>query len=69
MKDKNELQLKVDGMSCNHCSNNVKNGVGKLEGVKNVEVDLSVKEVVVTGTALNKDQISETINGLGYKVL
>jgi len=65
----NELQFEVDGMSCNHCVNNVKNGVNKLAGVEKIKVDLSTKEVLISGSNLNKDQIAKTINGLGYKVL
>ncbi len=64
-----ELKLLVDGMSCNHCVNNVKSGVNKLENIGNIEIDLSTKEVSITGKDLDKELITETINGLGYKVI
>lgn len=63
--------LKVQGMSCGHCVNSVETGVGELEGVSSVTVDLKKGEVAVeydTGkTSLN--EIQEAIEEKGYAVV
>lgn len=63
--------LKVQGMSCGHCINSVENGVGEIEGVSSVTVDLKQGEVAVnydTGkTSLNV--IQEAIEEQGYNVV
>jgi copper chaperone len=37
----------VEGMSCSHCENSIKNAVGALNGVQKVGVDLGTKKVTV----------------------
>jgi copper chaperone len=60
----------VEGMSCNHCVNSIKNAVGELQGVENVEVDLKAKKVTVGYTAglVTIQTIKETIEDQGYEV-
>lgn len=59
--------LKVEGMSCEHCLNRVKKAIEKLGG-KNVEIDLSSGDVKFLGN-VNKDELKSTIEDLGFKVL
>jgi len=42
-----KITLNVEGMSCSHCENAVKNAVGELDGVASVNVSLDEKTVVV----------------------
>lgn len=42
-----KITLNVEGMSCSHCEKAVKNAVGALVGVINVDVDLVKKTVTV----------------------
>jgi copper chaperone len=60
----------VEGMSCNHCVNSIKNAVGELKGVKNVEVELKTKKVTVGYSAdlVTVQAIKETIEEQGYEV-
>lgn len=60
----------VEGMSCNHCVNSIKNAVGELQGVENVEVELKDKKVTVGYTAglVTIQTIKETIEDQGYEV-
>jgi copper chaperone len=62
--------LKVEGMSCNHCVNSVKNSVGALKGVSQVEVDLKAKKVTVEfdNGQVTLGTIKETIDDAGYEV-
>ncbi len=42
-----KITLNVEGMSCSHCENAVKNAVGELDGVSNVAVNLAEKTVTI----------------------
>lgn len=61
--------LLVEGMSCGHCEKAVKAALGELPEVKNVEVDLSTKKVVVEGEGLVDDKLREAIDEAGYEVV
>ena len=61
--------LLVEGMSCGHCENAVKNAVGELEGVSSVKVDLQAKKVEVEGSELEDNIIKEAIEDAGYDVV
>lgn len=61
----------VEGMSCSHCENSIKQAVGALNGVEKVGVDLQNKKVTVefdpekvTGKA-----IFDAIEDQGYNVV
>lgn len=61
--------LLVDGMSCGHCEKSIKNALGELEGVSNVEVNLGTKKVEVEGENLVDTVLKEAIEDAGYEVL
>ncbi|MDX9916777.1 MAG: copper ion binding protein [Gudongella sp.] len=61
--------LKVEGMSCNHCVMAVKNALGELDGVQNVDVELASGNVTVTGEALNDDAMKAAVDDAGYEVV
>ncbi|MDD4730237.1 MAG: copper chaperone CopZ [Dysgonamonadaceae bacterium] len=63
--------LNVEGMSCNHCVNAVNKAVNAMDGVKNVNVDLNAKAVVVEfePNVVSLHDIKTTIKDLGYDVL
>lgn len=65
-----DVVLKVEGMSCGHCEKSVKDGLGKLNGVNNVEVQLEEGEVNVDydQTVVSLEEICEQIEDLGYDV-
>ncbi|HEX3011655.1 MAG TPA: heavy metal translocating P-type ATPase [Syntrophomonadaceae bacterium] len=69
MKSENKV-LNVEGMSCNHCVNSVKQAVGSLRGVKKVDVDLAGKKVTVEYDAdkVKLDEIKNSIEEAGYEV-
>lgn len=64
------IALSVEGMSCSHCENAVKNAVSALNGVENVIVDLHAKKVIVEFDAekVLVDIIKGTIEDQGYTV-
>lgn len=65
------ITLNVEGMSCSHCVNAVKNAVTALSGVSEVEVDLEGKTVTVGYDAeqVSLESIKEAIEDEGYDVV
>ncbi|MEN6349393.1 MAG: copper chaperone CopZ [Syntrophomonas sp.] len=63
--------LNVEGMSCMHCVNSVKQSVGSLQGVKKVDVDLGSKKVTVefAQKQVKLEAIKEAIENAGYQVV
>lgn len=63
--------LNVEGMSCMHCVNAVKNSVGSLPGISKVDVDLAGKKVAVEFDAdkVNIEKIKDKIVDAGYEVV
>ena len=65
-----QTKLKVEGMSCSHCENAVKNAVSAINGVTNVEVDLKNGFVLVTHDAnVTESIIKNEIEEQGYDVV
>lgn len=64
-----EITLRVEGMTCEHCSAKVERFVMEVDGVKSVRVDLGDKRVIVEGEHLSKDAIKEACEDAGYDVI
>ena len=63
--------LNVEGMTCDHCVQIIKEAVSNLVGISRVEVDLENKQVAVEyDKALVKlDGITDKIVEIGFKVI
>jgi copper chaperone CopZ len=64
-----ELTFNVPAMSCGHCEASIKGEVGKLDGVRDIAVDLTAKIVTVTGDDLDRDAIVAAIDEAGFEVV
>ena len=62
--------IKVGGMSCQHCVKTVKQTVSALAGVKNVKVELKSGDVSFSYDPAKTDisEISSAITAAGYTV-
>lgn len=61
----------VDGLSCPFCAYGIEKQLQKLDGVKAVEVDLKMGNVVVTmhdGKALGQTQAEQAVKKAGFTV-
>ncbi|MGG0658162.1 copper chaperone CopZ [Rummeliibacillus pycnus] len=65
-----KIQLKVEGMSCGHCVKAVENGVGELNGVETINVNLEqgLVDVAFDKSKVTTDNIKEAIEEEGYTV-
>lgn len=61
------IQIKVGGMSCNHCVNNIEKEISQLNGVVSVKADLKEGVVRVEGN-IDRSLIIQKIESLGYNV-
>ena len=62
--------VKIEGMSCDHCANKVKNALMNIDDVKGVKVNLSKKEAIISSNnKLDKDLIKKLIEDLDYKFI
>jgi len=59
----------IEGMSCQHCVNHVKNALEELDGIKSAKVSLENKwaEVELSQDVAN-EKIKEAIEDAGYEV-
>jgi Cu+-exporting ATPase len=65
-----KITLPVEGMTCASCVSRVEKAIGKVEGVKNVSVNLATEKVTLEfesgGTDLN--EIAAKVEEAGYKI-
>ncbi len=66
MKD---TTIKVKGMMCEGCENRIKNALGEVEGIKEVEANHNTGLVKITSTdEVKKEEMEETIEDIGFEV-
>ena len=65
--DMENIIIKVQGMTCNHCKSNVEKNLANLAGITNVFADISRNTVEINGNAVNLKEVKQIITGLGYK--
>ncbi len=64
-----EIELKVEGMHCKGCENRIKNALGTINEVKNVEANHENGKVkVFLKKEIDINQIKEKIENLDFKV-
>ena len=62
--------IRIDGMSCKHCTSAVEKALGALAGVAGVNVDLAAGEARITTSAPVADKdITEAIADAGFEVI
>ncbi|MDE6607875.1 MAG: heavy-metal-associated domain-containing protein [Lachnospiraceae bacterium] len=67
-KKKCDVEMKVEGMSCGHCSARVEEALNAIEGVK-AEVDLKKKTAYVTlESEVSEDVLKKAVEDAGYTV-
>ncbi|GLC28883.1 heavy-metal-associated domain-containing protein [Clostridium omnivorum] len=65
-----EKKILIEGMSCGHCVNHVKEALSELNGVKSVSVDLAAKTAVIgADTEIKDEDIKFAIEDAGYEVV
>ncbi len=62
--------LNVDGITCDHCVNTIKEAVANLIGISRVEVDIEKKQVIVEldDKQAKSEDLIEKITEAGFEV-
>ena len=64
-----EIKLKVEGMKCEGCENQIKKVIGEIANIEEVTANHKSGEVTIKASApLNIDSIKEKINDLSFEV-
>lgn len=63
----NEFDYTVPDMSCGHCTTAVRSQVTLVPGVREVEIDLDTKRVLVRGEGLDDASLRAAIEEAGYE--
>jgi len=59
-------QFQVKNVKCGGCAANIKNGLGELNGISQVDVKIDSGGVTVQGEKLDRNQIKTKLATLGY---
>jgi len=62
-------EIKVEGMSCQHCVMSVKKAVEGLDGIKSSNIEIGKVSVEFDEGKLSQDAIEAAITKAGYKVV
>ncbi len=63
------ITLSIEGMSCQHCVQRVKQALEDVAGVARAEVDLDAGRATVTATdAVTRDRLAAAVADAGYAV-
>jgi len=60
------IELKIDGMSCEHCVARVKKALAAVSGVSSAEVRLDAASATVTGHNVSLDELVQAVDRAGY---
>lgn len=65
-----ESTYTVNGMSCGHCASSLTEQVGKLHGVRDVNVDVETRRMVITSESpLPVGQITHAVQEAGFELV
>ena len=63
-------KILIEGMSCGHCVNHVKEALSELSGVTSVDVNLDSKSAVLEASVdVDDEDIKFAIDDAGYEVV
>jgi len=64
-----EANLKIEGMSCQHCVMRVKKAVDHLPGVSTAEVNVGTAKIVYDESKVKKEELEQAVEKAGYKIM
>ncbi|MCK5516666.1 MAG: heavy-metal-associated domain-containing protein [Desulfobulbaceae bacterium] len=59
--------LKINGMSCGHCTGSVKKALEEIDGLSEVTVDLEGKEACFENSGAAREEIRGAISAIGFE--
>jgi len=60
------MEIRVENIKCGGCANSIKNGLMKIDGVIQVDVDIEHGSIQIGGAVnLDRDIIASKLHGMG----
>ena len=63
-----KLNLKINGMACEHCVKSVKEALGEIKGIKVLDVKIGSEEVEAENDSV-LNEIREKLDDAGYDLV
>lgn len=60
------IELKLEGLTCEHCVARVEKALAGVAGVSAVEVRMEASSATVTGQGVSLDDLVEAVDRVGY---
>ena len=67
MTDSDTITLKIEGMTCSHCANHVKQALEGISGIRSAKADANQNLAWVEGQDINLSQVSQAVEEAGYE--
>jgi copper chaperone len=66
-----QTTLKIEGMTCQHCSTRVRQSLSNVQGVQSVDIDLAkgYANVEYDESQVNQTALDKAVEMVGYKVV
>ena len=64
-----EINMKIDGMSCQHCVMSVKKAVDAVEGINSSEVSVGSAKILYDDIKTDRNAFVKAVQDAGYKVI
>ncbi len=62
-------EIKIEGMSCNHCVMAVKKELSKIENIKIQDVQIGSAKIEYDENSINENMLEAAVEEAGYKVV
>ncbi len=69
METQKTTTVRTPDITCGGCASSIKNALGKMEGVGQIEVDVNAKTVSIEHDAqVSREQIEAKLDDIGFSV-
>lgn len=63
-----EINIKIEGMSCQHCVAAVKKAIDGLDGISSSDVSIGSAKVIYDDSKADEESIVNAVTTAGYKI-
>jgi Cu+-exporting ATPase len=63
------IEIRIEGMSCEHCAARVQKALAALKGVREATVELEAGSAVITGDGIDADAVVAAVDEAGYSAM
>jgi len=64
-----QIKLMIEGMSCGHCVTALKKALGKIEGIRVVNVEIGMAVIETDKIAILRPEIEKAVSEAGFSII